>query len=107
MQEQVQEIADHITRLADLEEDVSGLDSQITTLEDELTALREEGVSSQKIQELEDNQSVNMTRIEELENRIEELEADKAAANEEIEEERGSINTGYILGALALLALIL
>ena len=107
MQEQVQEIADHITRLAELEEDVSGLDSQINTLEDELTALREEGDKRKKIQELEDNQSVSMTRIEELENRIEELEADKAEANEEIEEERGSINTGYVLGALALLALIL
>lgn len=107
MQEEVQEIADHITKLAELEENVSGLDNQISSLEEELNAVKEEGVSGERLQELEDNQSVNMTRIEELENRIEELEADKAAANEELEEERGSLNTGYILGALAILALIL
>jgi DNA repair exonuclease SbcCD ATPase subunit len=107
MQEEVQGIADHITKLAELEENVNGLDNQISSLEEELNAIKEEGASGQKLQELEDNQSVNMTRIEELENRISELEAEKEAANQEIEEERGSLNTGYILGALALLALIL
>ncbi|MGP3777376.1 S-layer homology domain-containing protein [Halanaerobium saccharolyticum] len=107
LQEEVQEIADHITRLAELEENVSGLDNQITTLEEELNTIKEEGVSGQRLQELEDNQSVNMTRIEELEARISELEGEKEAANAELEEERGSFNTGYILGALALLALIL
>lgn len=107
MQEEVQEIADHITTLAALEEDVKGLDTKITDLEEELTAVKEEGASGQRLEELEDNQSANLNRIEELETRIEELEGDKAAKSEELEEERGSINTGYILGALAILALIL
>lgn len=107
LQEEVQDIASHITRLAELEGNVSELDSQIASLEEELNAIQEEGVSGQKLQELEDNQSVNLTRIEELENRIEELEAEKAAASEELDSERGAINTGYIIGALALLALIL
>lgn len=107
LQEEVQEIADHITRLAELEENVSGLDNQISSLEEELNSIKEEGASSQKMQELEDNQSVNLTKIEELEDRISELEAEKESANEEIDEEKDSINTGYILGALAILALIL
>jgi len=107
LQEEVQDIADHISRMAELEENVNGLDNQINSLEKELNAIKEEGVSGQKLQELEDNQSINMTRIEELENRISELEAEKKAANKELKEEKGSLNTGYILGALALLALIL
>ncbi|MFN2340328.1 MAG: S-layer homology domain-containing protein [Halanaerobium sp.] len=102
------EMREDVQNVSNLEASIDEIDSQINSIEEELTAIQEEGASSQKLQELEDNQSVNMTRIEELENRIEELEAEKTAAVEEIEEESGgSINTGYILGALALLALIL
>lgn len=104
----VSEMQEEVQKVSSLEESVNEIDSQIASLEEELTAIKEEGASSQKLQELEDNQSVNMTRIEELENRIEELEAERTAAVEEVEEESGgSINTGYILGALALLALVL
>lgn len=99
------EMKEDVDKVSNLEESVSEIDSQIASLEEELTAIKEDGVSGEKLQELEDNQSVNMTRIEELENRIDELEGERATAEED--SDGGSINTGYILGGLALLALIL
>ncbi|MGM0415112.1 MAG: S-layer homology domain-containing protein [Bacillota bacterium] len=99
------EMEEEVDKVPNLEESVSEIDSQIASLEEELTAIKEEGVSGEKLQDLEDNQSVNMTRIEELENRIDELEGERTA--EEEDSDGGSINTGYILGGLALLALIL
>lgn len=89
-----------------LDESVKEIDKKISSLEEELNALKEEGASGQKLQELEDNQSVALTRIEELEKRIEELEAEKQAA-QQAEKEGGSINPGYVLGGLAVLALLL
>lgn len=58
------------------------------------------------MQEIEDSQSINMTKINELENRIEKLEAEKSEISKN-ESKSDSTNTGYILGGLALLALIL
>jgi len=104
----VSKMQEDVQKLSSLEKSVEEINNQITTLEDKLTAIREEGASSQKLQELEDNQSVNMTKINELENRIEKLEAEKAASAAKEEKDKGSsFNTGYILGGLALLALIL
>jgi len=101
---EIAEMNEDVQKVSTLEESVNQIDSQIAALEDELAALKEEGVSGQKLQELEDNQSVNMTRIQELENRIEVLEGEKTA-----EEDEGgdSLRTGYIIGGLALLALLL
>lgn len=101
---EIAEMNEDVQKVSTLEASITEIDNQITALEDELTALKEEGVSGQKLQELEDNQSINMTRIEELENRIAALEGEKAA---EESESGGSINTGYIIGGLALLALLL
>lgn len=101
------EMKEEVNKISNLEASVNDIDSQIASLEEELTTIQEEGVSDEKLQELEDNQSINMTRIEELENRIDELEAEKTAAEQETEDEGGSLNTGYIIGGLALLALIL
>ncbi|RAK11191.1 S-layer family protein [Halanaerobium saccharolyticum] len=104
----VSEMQEDVQKVSSLEESVNQIDSQIASLEDELAAIQEEGLSGEQLQELEDNQSVNMTRIEELENRIEELEAERTAAAEETaEDSASSLNTGYIIGGLALLALIL
>jgi len=102
---EIAEMKEDVEKVSNLEASVSEIDSQIASLEEELTAIQEEGVSAEKLQTLEDNQSVNLTRIEELENRIDELEGQKAEAAED--SDSGSINTGYILGGLALLALIL
>jgi len=102
---EIAEMKEDVEKVSNLEASVSEIDSQIASLEEELTAIQEEGVSAEKLQTLEDNQSVNLTRIEELENRIDELEGQKAEAAED--SDGGSINTGYILGGLALLALIL
>jgi len=101
---EIAEMNEDVQKISTLEASVNQIDSQIAALEEELAALKSEGVSGQKLQELEDNQSVNMTRIEELENRIAVLEGEKTA-----EEADGgdSINTGYIIGGLALLALLL
>ena len=101
---EIAEMNEDVQKVSTLEESVNQIDSQIAALEDELAALKEEGVSGQKLQELEDNQSVNMTKIQELENRIAVLEGEKTT-----EEADGgsSINTGYIIGGLALLALLL
>jgi uncharacterized coiled-coil protein SlyX len=101
---EIAEMNEDVQKVSTLEESVNQIDSQIAALEDELAALKEEGVSGQKLQELEDNQSVNMTRIQELENRIAVLEGEKTA---EEADDGGSINTGYIIGGLALLALLL
>src|SRR6056297_1108493 len=76
---EIAEMNEDVQKVSTLEESVNQIDSQIAALEDELAALKEEGVSGQKLQELEDNQSVNMTRIQELENRIEVLEGEKTA----------------------------
>lgn len=104
----VSEMQEEVQKVSSLEESVTEIDSQIASLEEELAAIQAEGLSGEQLQELEDNQSINMTRIEELENRIEELEAERTAEVQETEEDSGgAINTGYILGALALLALIL
>jgi len=102
LQQEVTEIADNITVLAQLEEDVDVIENKIADLEQELT-LAGDG----KIQDLEDNQSVNMTKIDQLETRIADLESQLEIKNAQIEEESDSINTGYILGGLALLALFL
>ncbi len=101
---EIAEMNEDVQKVSTLEESVNQIDSQIAALEDELAALKEEGVSGQKLQELEDNQSVNMTRINELEDRIAILEGEKAA---EASEGGDSIKTGYIIGGLALLALLL
>ena len=102
----VSEMQEDVQKVSGLEESINEIDSQISKLEDELATIQKEGASTQKLQELEDNQSVNMTRIEELENRIEKLEAEKTAA-EETEDSESSMNTGFIIGGLALLALVL
>jgi len=104
----VSEMQEDVQKVSSLAESVNEIDSQIASLEDQLAAIQEEGLSGDQLQDLEDTQSVNMTRIQELENRIEVLEAERTAAAEEVEEESGSsLNTGYILGGLALLALLL
>lgn len=103
----VSEMQAEVDKVSGLEESVNEINSQLASLEEELAAVQEEGASSQKLQELEDNQSVNMTRIRKLEQRIEELEVEKAAVQETKDQGKSSINTGYILGGLALLALIL
>jgi uncharacterized coiled-coil protein SlyX len=98
------EMNEDVQKVSTLEASVNEIDTQINALEDELAALKEKGVSGQKLQELEDIQSVNMTRIEELENRIAALEGDKTV---EKSESSDSMRTGYIIGGLALLALLL
>ncbi|MGM0500394.1 MAG: S-layer homology domain-containing protein [Bacillota bacterium] len=98
------EMNEDVQKVSNLEASVSEIDTQINALENELAALKEEGVSGQKLQELEDTQSVNMTRIEELENRIAVLEGDQTA---EKSDSGDSMRTGYIIGGLALLALLL
>lgn len=101
----VSEMEEDVNKVSNLEESVNDINSQISNLEKELETIQDEGVTDSKLQELEDNQSVNMTKIQELENRIEELESEKKALEES--EEDTSINTGYILGGLAILALLL
>jgi uncharacterized coiled-coil protein SlyX len=101
---EIAEMNEDVQKVSNLEASVNEIDSQITALEEELATLQAEGVSGQKLQELEDNQSVNMTRIEELENRIAVLEGEKTV---EDSKDGGNIKTGYIIGGLALLALLL
>lgn len=106
------EMREDVQNVSNLEESIDQIDSQIASLEEELAAVQEEGASSEKLAELEDDQSANLSRIEELENRIEELEGERTETAEDKEDEDddttlSSINTNYILGGLALLALIL
>ncbi|MFP4199028.1 MAG: S-layer homology domain-containing protein [Halanaerobium sp.] len=103
------EMREDVQNVSNLEESIDQIDSQIAGLEEELATVQEEGASNQKLEDLEDSQSTNLSRIEELENRIDELESEKAETVEEEEDTEGlsSLNTGYILGGLALLALIL
>ncbi len=102
LRQEVTTIAQNISNLAQLEEDVNSIQGRITDLEQELTI-----ASDEKLQNLEDTQSVNLTKIEQLENRIADLESQLEVKNAQLEEEEGSVNTGYILGGLALLALLL
>ncbi len=102
------EMREDVQNVSNLEESVDQIDSQIAGLEEELATVQEEGASNQKLEDLEDSQSTNLSRIEELENRIDELESGKTEMVEEEDTEGlSSLNTGYILGGLALLALIL
>ncbi|TDO78357.1 S-layer family protein [Halanaerobium saccharolyticum] len=103
----VSQMQEKVQKVSDLEESVNQINNQIASIEDKLTTIQEEGLSGKQLQALEDNQSINRTRIEELENRIKELVAEKAAAQETKKDGSSSINTGYILGGLALLALLL
>lgn len=97
---QVTEIADNINTLASLGEEVTSIKNRIADLE--------QGAGGQNIQDLEDAQSVNLTKINELENRIAELESQLDTQNAELRSDGGdSISTGYIIGGLALLALLL
>lgn len=101
---QVAEMREDVQKVSSLEESVEKIDSQIADLENELKKIKREGLTGSKLQELEDNQSINMTKIQELENRISILEGKK-----EVEKSTSdsSIKTGYIIGGIALLALIL
>ncbi|MEC9490863.1 MAG: S-layer homology domain-containing protein [Halanaerobiales bacterium] len=102
----VSKMQEKVQKVSGLEESVNQINNQISSIEDQLTTIQEEGLSGKQIQKLEDNQSINRTRIEELENRIKELESE-TAVQETKKESSSAINTGYILGGLALLALLL
>lgn len=99
LQGEVTEITDNINTLAQLEEEVTSIENRVADLEG--------GDGGQNIQELEDAQSVNMTKIDELENRIAELESQIGEEDQELVSGGDSISTGYIIGGLALLALLL
>jgi uncharacterized coiled-coil protein SlyX/uncharacterized small protein (DUF1192 family) len=99
LQGEVTEIADNINTLAALEEEVTDIENRIADLE--------QGSGGQNIQDLEDAQSVNMTKINDLENRIAELESQLGANNAELRSGGDSMSTAYIIGGLALLALLL
>ncbi len=96
---EVTEIADNINTLASLSEEVTAIENRVAAIE--------EAGGGQNIQDLEDTQSVNMTKINELENRIAELESQLDTEDAELKAGGDSISTGYIIGGLALLALLL
>lgn len=108
---QDEDISNLNVRISELETNnqtaINEIDNRIAELEEELAAIQTEGLSGQKLQNLEDNQSVALTRIQQLENRISELETEKEIAVEESDDQESSINAGYVLGALAVLALVL
>ncbi|MFW6001124.1 MAG: S-layer homology domain-containing protein [Halanaerobium sp.] len=99
LQEEVTEIADNINNLAELEEEVADIENRIADLE--------EDTGGKNIQDLEDAQSVNMTKIEDLEDRIAELESQMGSDDAELLSGGDSMRTAYIIGGLALLALLL
>lgn len=100
----IAEMNEDVKKVSNLEASVNEIDSQIKSLEEELSRLKTAGVSGQKLQEIEDSQSVHLTKINELENRIAVLEGEKTTKKSESD---SSINTGFIIGGLAILALIL
>lgn len=100
------EMQEDVSKVSNLEASVNQIQTQINSLESDLKSIKKEGLSGQKLQEIEDSQSINMTKINELENRIEKLEAKKSDISKD-KSKSDSMNTGYILGGLALLALIL
>lgn len=102
----IAEMQEDVSKVSNLEASVNEINNQINSLETELNSIKKEGLSGKKLQEIEDSQSINMTKIRELENRIEKLEAKKSNVNE-TDQKSDSMNTGYILGGLAILALIL
>lgn len=110
---QDEDIANINVRVSELEANnqsaIEEIDSKIASLEAELAEIQDKGLSGKKLQDLEDTQSVALTRIQQLENRISELEAEKEAAVETEKSSSGdsSINIGYVFGALAVLALAL
>lgn len=107
---QNEDISNLNLRLSEMQDNyqqsIEEIDTKIADLESKINTLETKGASGQKLQDLEDNQSVALTRINELESRIEELEAEKEAMQAE-DEDGGSLNAGYVLGALALIALVL
>lgn len=90
---------------SNVKESITEIDERIESLEAELKTLEQEGVSNQRLNKVETKQESQLDRIEELENRIEELEGKKSEV--ESESSSGGINTGYILGGLLLLAVML
>ncbi len=110
---EVTDIIDQVVEIKSLQEEVTSLSSRISDLEQELSLTKEsieangELASNSTIQDLQDNQSVAMTRINQLENRISDLEEQLEVKNKELAEKKDSGNTAYILGGLALLALLL
>lgn len=110
---QDEDIANINVRVSELEADnqaaIEEIDRKIASLEAELAEIQDKGLSGKKLQDLEDNQSVALTRIQQLENRISELEAEKetAVTTEKSSSGDSSINIGYVFGALAVLALAL
>lgn len=102
----ISEMGENVDDLSSLDASVKKIEDQVASLELELAGIKKEGVSGTKLQELEDNQSINMTRIQELERRINALEGEKTIESEQ-SSSSSSVNTGYILGGLAILALLL
>ncbi|RCW51501.1 MULTISPECIES: S-layer homology domain-containing protein [unclassified Halanaerobium] len=110
---EVSDIIDQVVEIKNLQEEVTSLSSRISDLEQELALTKRnigvdgELASSSTIQNLQDSQSVAMTKINQLENRISDLEEQLEVKNQKLAEKKGSGNTAYILGGLALLALLL
>ncbi len=119
-EKEIENIIDTIIRIKTLEEEIAGLQSQITSMKEEITEtglkveekekLIEElrgNVNKDLKQQLEDQHTVTLTRIQSLENRVSELENQLAVNKDTGEEpEKQEDNTALYLGAAALIILL-
>ena len=102
---QNEDITDVNIRISDLREELAVLSNQINTL----ASLEEQLEGDETLGDIQERQRMSLSRIDDLENRVAQLETGVDIEETELRDRTGldSINTGYIIGGLALLALIL
>ncbi len=115
IEQEVSNIIDNIVQLKELQQEIDILNNKVASLESNLATTRaqlqnqnQNLATNKTIQELEDGQSVALTRINTLENKIKDLEAKLATENEQLANNKPKEdNSMVILGALAALLLLL
>lgn len=102
---QDEDISDVNIRVSELREELSILSNQIDTL----ASLEEQLEGDETLGDIQERQRMSLSRIEDLESRVAQLETGADPEDADLRGRTGldSINTGYIIGGLALLALIL
>ncbi|MCC3143898.1 S-layer homology domain-containing protein [Halanaerobium sp. Z-7514] len=102
---QDEDISDVNIRVSELQEELSILSNQIDTL----ASLEDQLEDDETLGDIQERQRMSLSRLDDLESRVAQLETGVDPDDADLRGRAGldSINTGYIIGGLALLALIL
>ncbi|RQD68630.1 MAG: S-layer protein [Halanaerobium sp. MSAO_Bac5] len=102
---QDEDISDVNIRVSELQEELSILLNQIDTL----ASLEDQLEDDETLGDIQERQRMSLSRLDDLESRVAQLETGVDPDDADLRGRAGldSINTGYIIGGLALLALIL